>query len=258
LGGGGLCVADGGIVYLLDCIVTNNRVYAQGGAAGGIWVGNGGELNAKQSVISDNYAWIYWGGGWVVGGLKVDSTGICNLSNCIVAANSSEHGNTVVVGGIYSSGTLNLMNVTIADNDLEGIRYANGIAQITNSIVYSHNDDLVNFPTNTQGVVSNLYYSFIGNGDNAGTNGCITGNPLFVDNTYYHLQSVRGNYTNGYFSGGGWGASESNSPCVDAGNPASDFSLERSPNGHRINMGAYGNTPKASLSKSAPVVFSVH
>jgi hypothetical protein len=35
------------------------------------------------------------------------------------------------------------------------------------------------------------------------------------------------------------------SPCIDAGKPTSDFSLEPEPDGGRINMGAYGNTPQA-------------
>ena len=38
------------------------------------------------------------------------------------------------------------------------------------------------------------------------------------------------------------------SPGIDAGDPASDFSQEESPNGSRINMGAYGGTPFASKS----------
>ena len=36
------------------------------------------------------------------------------------------------------------------------------------------------------------------------------------------------------------------SPCIDAGDPASDFSQEPEPNGGRIDMGAYGNTPEAT------------
>ena len=38
------------------------------------------------------------------------------------------------------------------------------------------------------------------------------------------------------------------SPCIDAGDPSSDYTLEPKPNGDRINMGAYGNTPQASKS----------
>ncbi|ETR67869.1 MAG: hypothetical protein OMM_11129 [Candidatus Magnetoglobus multicellularis str. Araruama] len=35
------------------------------------------------------------------------------------------------------------------------------------------------------------------------------------------------------------------SPCIDTGNPNDDYSNEPSPNGNRINMGAYGNTSEA-------------
>lgn len=39
------------------------------------------------------------------------------------------------------------------------------------------------------------------------------------------------------------------SPHVDAGNPKSDFSLEPQPNGGRVNIGTYGNTTEATLSR---------
>ena len=39
------------------------------------------------------------------------------------------------------------------------------------------------------------------------------------------------------------------SPAVDAGDPASDFTKEGAPNGHRVNLGFYGNTAQAALSK---------
>ncbi|OQY27159.1 MAG: hypothetical protein B6244_11515 [Candidatus Cloacimonetes bacterium 4572_55] len=55
-------------------------------------------------------------------------------------------------------------------------------------------------------------------------------NPLFVD------------VVNGKFR------LDSSSPCVDAGDPLSDYINEPDPNGKRINMGAYGNTNKAALS----------
>jgi hypothetical protein len=42
------------------------------------------------------------------------------------------------------------------------------------------------------------------------------------------------------------------SRCIDAGDPSSDFSNEPEPNGGRVNMGAYGNTPEAA-SKSPDV-----
>ena len=41
------------------------------------------------------------------------------------------------------------------------------------------------------------------------------------------------------------------SPCIDAGDPFSDFSNEPEPNGGRVNMGTYGNTWEATTSELA-------
>jgi hypothetical protein len=41
---------------------------------------------------------------------------------------------------------------------------------------------------------------------------------------------------------------EVTSPCVDGGDPNAPADQERTPNGGRINMGAYGGTPYASMS----------
>ncbi|GAH84931.1 unnamed protein product, partial [marine sediment metagenome] len=42
------------------------------------------------------------------------------------------------------------------------------------------------------------------------------------------------------------------SPCLDAGNPYSDYSMEPLPNGERINLGAYGGTPWATKTDILP------
>ena len=44
-----------------------------------------------------------------------------------------------------------------------------------------------------------------------------------------------------------------NSPVIDAGDPASPFSLEPAPNGGRVNIGADGNTPSANPSPAEVV-----
>jgi len=67
--------------------------------------------------------------------------------------------------------------------------------------------------------------------DPTGKNGNISANPLFVN-----------------FGAGDY-HERIGSPHVDAGNPASAFSFEPQPNGGRINMGAYGNTSEAALSR---------
>ena len=47
-----------------------------------------------------------------------------------------------------------------------------------------------------------------------------------------------------------WVIDTSTSPCIDGGAPNSDWRAELWPHGKRINMGAYGGTPQASMSLS--------
>lgn len=69
--------------------------------------------------------------------------------------------------------------------------------------------------------------------------------PCFVDaeNHDYHLMSEFGRWDGSKFV-----KDEITSPCIDAGDPNSDYSNEPMENGSRINIGMYGNTPEASLS----------
>ena len=47
---------------------------------------------------------------------------------------------------------------------------------------------------------------------------------------------------------GEWIVDGVTSPCIDAGDPNSDWTAELWPHGKRINMGAYGGTSQASMS----------
>ena len=67
----------------------------------------------------------------------------------------------------------------------------------------------------------------------------VVGDPLFADS--YHLKSAGGRW-----NGSTWVADAVTSPCIDAGDPASAYAREPAPNGGRINLGCYGNTPLAS------------
>ncbi|MBW2561176.1 MAG: right-handed parallel beta-helix repeat-containing protein, partial [Deltaproteobacteria bacterium] len=61
------------------------------------------------------------------------------------------------------------------------------------------------------------------------------------------LSIFAGNFlTSGSTSG--WAFDSVTSPCIDAGDPNSDWLLEFWPHGMRINMGAYGGTVEASMS----------
>jgi len=64
---------------------------------------------------------------------------------------------------------------------------------------------------------------------------------------YNDLVLFCGNYGD-YYDYGRWVFDDMNSPCIDAGDPNSDWSGELWPHGKRVNMGAFGNTAQASMS----------
>lgn len=63
----------------------------------------------------------------------------------------------------------------------------------------------------------------------------------------YHLKALGKRWTPLTPSTGRWARDSVHSPCIDEGDPSSDYSQELYPNGNRVNMGAYGNTPFASM-----------
>ena len=79
--------------------------------------------------------------------------------------------------------------------------------------------------------------------------------PLFADevNGDFRLKSESGRI--------GWDLSTTNdtvtSPLIDAGDPSSSYTNEPSPNGSRVNMGNYGDTPYASHTKTNPWLVAV-
>jgi len=77
--------------------------------------------------------------------------------------------------------------------------------------------------------------------------GNIAADPCFVDlnNGDYHLLSQRGRY---WPRADVWVLDRVTSPCIDGGDPDDDVLDEPMPNGGRIDMGAFGGTPFASMS----------
>jgi uncharacterized membrane protein len=98
-----------------------------------------------------------------------------------------------------------------------------------------------------------FYNNSAGNYKNCTSTTDIYVDPLFADpkNHDYHLQSVSGRW-----NGTAWVKDKVSSPCIDAGYSSSDYSNEPEDNGDRINIGRYGNTIYASLSKEnhAPIM----
>jgi len=200
------------------CLIRDNAYY-------GVST-NGSSPTLRDCTIADNTQQ----GAYMNGGAPTlrdcrivdnDSTGVAcvysstaTLENCVIARNAS-HGI-----GSYSDATPTVTNCTIAHNTTGGIYGACGA--ITNCIIWGHTDDLYN---------CSATYSCIEDAD-AGT-GNIHADPLFVDTDAndFHL--------------------DVNSPCIDGGVPWHDYAQEPSPNGGRINMGAYGNTTEAATTTDA-------
>lgn len=77
--------------------------------------------------------------------------------------------------------------------------------------------------------------------------GNIVVNPLFADaeNGDYHLKSQIGRFDPNTEQ---WITDTQTSRCIDAADPNDSTAQEPNPNGGRLNMGAFGGTPQASLS----------
>jgi hypothetical protein len=152
--------------------------------------------------------------------------------------------------GIFSvNSAMTLDHLTVVKN-LSGLEAFNVAPWVTNSIFWFNNSgDLLNCQAR---------YSCIEHvADSAGV-GNITADPLFVDPAAgnYHLRSQRGHAVDvdpAQFGGASvvWVMDGRTSPCIDAGDPDSLPDTEPVPHGGRTNMGAYGNTPYASLSRQS-------
>ena len=134
-----------------------------------------------------------------------------------------------------------LTNLTITGNRY-GIRGQEGAnPDITNCIVWNNqNGDLYH----VRARYSDIYQAdAVGQGS-----GNINTDPLFADpsNGDWHLKSRYGRYSAILDK---WVTTDPvSSPCIDAGDPSVSHGRERMPHGGRINMGAYGGTPSASIS----------
>jgi predicted outer membrane repeat protein len=145
-------------------------------------------------------------------GFGVLGYGNLRLENCVLARNGKR-----AMHIPRRRGVCEVINCTVVDNGRFGL-VGRGIDRITNSIVWGHDNDLHR---------CGATYSCIQDPD-AGK-GNIHRDPLFrdVSNGDYHLQVT--------------------SPCVNAGDPTSHYSQEPGDGDGRVNMGAYGDTPEATV-----------
>lgn len=229
---------DGGGMYnyyssatVINCIFRDNTAINSNG--GGMY----------------NYSYNYYSSPTVVNCIFSDNTayydggGMCNYASSATTTNCIFSNNTAGSngGGMYNyyepSTVVNCsFSGNYASNDGGGISnwYAGGTL-IRNCILWGNGDEISNGAPAT---IRISYCDINGCGGSTGwdTNfgaddgGNIDTDPCFVDVDYnnFHLDP-------------------NHSVCIDAGFPLYDYSNEPSPDGNRINMGAYGNTSEAAI-----------
>lgn len=183
----------------------------------GAGVCGGDEINSTHATIShcvimNNGLNCQFGGGLAF------CDGI--ITNCIVYQNTALQDG----GGLYHCNG-QITNCSIIENSAG--RYGGGICDCigstTNCVLY---DNLATIDGPEYYVSSIPTYSCLHH--TATGTGSFVADPLLADpgNGNFHILPL--------------------SPCIDTGNPTSCFGLEPEPDGGRINIGAYGNTPEAT------------
>jgi predicted outer membrane repeat protein len=163
------------------------------------------------------------------------------VQNCVFSDNVA----LLEGGAVYSSGgSPAITNCTFVRNlsDAGGGMYFDGTTgpAVWNCIFWGNVPDQIVGET----LVS---YSDV-QGGWAGT-GNFDADPLFADTDQgnYHLKSEAGRWD---VLSESWAMDSVTSLCIDAGDPNDDWTSEPWPHGRRVNVGAYGGTPQASMSLS--------
>jgi hypothetical protein len=149
------------------------------------------------------------------GALRCVDEGKATIENSIIWSNHAAKGTQIAV----ESSPFSTSEVTIGHSDVQG-----GISSVHVDPCSTLNWDGGNINSDP------CFVSFDPNGD-----------PNLWD---FHLQSAYGRWDP---NSQDWVYDVNTSPCIDAGDPNSDWTDEPWPNGKRINMGAFGGTPQASM-----------
>ncbi len=234
--------------------ITNGYVESYYGGGGGIYGGgsilsggqDGTQATIKNCIIIDNTALLsemYGDHGY--GGGLFNCDGL--ISNCKIIGN--ETGRTYGYGGGIAECDGTILNCTVADNKSEdggGLGRCDGT--ISNCIIWGNSAEISGDQLFETSIPT---YSCIQDWTDGGT-GNISSDPFFADaaNGDFHLKSEYGRWDPNE-----WVYDTVTSPCIDAGIPydaipgdPNDWKNELWPNGGRVNMGAYGGTPAASMS----------
>jgi hypothetical protein len=186
-------------------------------------------------------------------GIEVSEESTLSLDHCIVAGNGGAGLRSVpkTTGrGLLKLSKVDLNQCTIVQNRGYGLE-GDGII-VSNSILYGNGlptGDVQIKGNNVQVSYSNVHGGFGGQG-NLNTDPLLVTPGTWSDPNNYvlgdcHLRSQAGHWNPRTST---WVLDDVTSPCIDAGDPAAGFGVEPTPNGGRVNQGAYGNTAEASKS----------
>jgi len=213
-------------VSIKDCTIFNNQ-------GSGVWFTGPMQMAATapvtQKTLRVSYCTIYGNdaGSALGGGVLCTQGANPEVIGCTIVRNKAGQG----AGVVSVDSEPSLINCIIAFNE------GNGVQALP--------DDAMGFIhyCNVFGHPSGINYA--GVDDPTGEHGNISEDPLFGDAAHsdYHLKSAAGRWHYG-----SWVNDDVTSPCIDAGGAGISVGDEPTPNGGRVNMGAYGGTEHASKS----------
>lgn len=279
--GGGISADSLADVTVIDCIFTGNTA---GGHGGGIYVQVGvltvigceffqNSAGQEGGAVATDYEQatirncVFRENDAVYGGAVHSSHYPATIANCAFTLNSAQLGGAACVNQLHmGDSTQRITNCTFYDNSAG--RYGGAVSVrlsgnviMSNSILWGNIASLEGPEVSGGRDGGNISVSYCcvqgGQWDahaNGGTLSWLDGNieidPVLANpaDGDLHLKSAAGRWDP---NASGWVYDTVTSPCIDAGDPTSDWAAELPPNGQRINMGAYGGTAEAGKSAAA-------
>ncbi|MHC4333315.1 MAG: right-handed parallel beta-helix repeat-containing protein [Planctomycetota bacterium] len=249
--GGGIYIAQAELM-VIGCTFIQNSAALEGGGV----TSEDDKVTLMNCTFRQNTA--TWGGG------MHNSHYGATVSNCTFSSNSAANGAGICIKELREGDqTQRITNCSFSDNSADdyggavSVRF-DGNLILVNCILWGNTafeGPQISFEL--AGTLSAGYCCVQGehwdvHAPSATVNwpaGNIGTDPCFADagSGDCHLSSTAGRWDPNQEA---WVVDGQSSPCIDAGNPGCPLPDEPSPNGNRINMGAYGGTDEASKSPS--------